>query len=52
MQHVGMLDGLNRYQFGREAEMPAAWERARHVATGPRAEEPAAPAEGEVKPAA
>jgi hypothetical protein len=55
MQLVGMLDGLNRYRFGREAEMLAAWESARHVVTGPRAEgkeEPAAPAEGEVKPAA
>ena len=53
MQLVEMLDGLNRYRFGREAEMLAAWESARHVVVGPRAEgkeEP--PAAGEVKPAA
>ena len=52
MQLVEMLDGLNRYRFGREAELLAAWERARHV-VGPRAEgkeEP--PPAGEVKPAA
>jgi hypothetical protein len=29
MQLVGMLDGLNRYRFGRDAEMLAAWESAR-----------------------
>lgn len=50
---VELLDGLNRYRFGRDAEMLAAWESARRVVSGPRAgtpEEP--PAGGEVQPAA
>jgi hypothetical protein len=44
-----------RYRFGREAELLAAWESARHVVVGPRAEgkeEEAPAAAGEVKPAA
>ncbi len=37
----------------RVAELPAAWEGARHVMVGPRAEEKEEPpAAGEVKPAA
>jgi hypothetical protein len=52
MQLVEMLDGLNRYRFGREAELLAAWESARHVVVGPRGEKEEAPPAGEVKPAA
>ena len=53
MQLVDMLDGLNRYRFGREAELLAAWESARHVVVGPRGEgKEEGPAAGEVKPAA
>jgi len=52
---VELLNGLNRYRFGRDAEMLAAWESARKVVSGPRgvgnAEVPDTPA-GEVKPAA
>jgi hypothetical protein len=52
---VELLDGLNRYRFGRDAEMLAAWERARRVVSRARSdgkeEPPDAPA-GEVKPAA
>ena len=53
MQLVDMLDGLNRYRFGGDAEMLAAWQSARHVVVGPRSEEKeqSSPA-GEVKPAA
>jgi hypothetical protein len=51
MQLVELLDGLNRYRFGGNAEMRAAWESARRVMVGPRAAE-AAPAEGDVRPAA
>ena len=54
---VELLDGLNRYRFGGDAEMRAAWESARKVVTGPQpAEALEAPARGaageEVKPAA
>jgi hypothetical protein len=51
---VELLDGLNRYRFGGDAEMRAAWESARKVVTGPQlAEAPVVPAPGgEVKPAA
>ena len=57
MQLIEMLDGLNRYRFGGNAELRAAWESARKVVTGPRPaeEEPSAAApkaEGEVRPAA
>ena len=52
MQLVEMLDGLNRYRFGREAEMLAAWNSARHVVVGPRVEKEEAPPAGEVKPGA
>jgi len=52
MQLVGMLDGLNRYRFAREAELLAAWESARHVVVGPRQGKDEAPPAGEVKPAA
>ena len=53
MQIVEVLDGVNRYRFGGDAEMRAAWESARNVVSGPSAageEEPGK--EGEVKPAA
>ena len=52
MRIVEVLDGLNRYRFGGDAEMRAAWESARNVVSEPSAagEEPAK--EGEVKPAA
>jgi len=36
---VGMLDGLNRYRFGTNAELQAAWGSARKVVVGPRAAE-------------
>jgi len=57
MQLVDMLDGLNRYRFGGNAELIAAWESARNVVAGPRTAEAAAggptpPAEGGVRPAA
>jgi hypothetical protein len=57
MQQVEMLDGLNRYRFGANAELLAAWESARNVVAGPRAaagvpaEAPETPAGG-VRPAA
>jgi hypothetical protein len=57
MQQVELLDGLNRYRFGANAEMMAAWESARNVVAGPRAaaeaqaEAPQA-REGDVRPAA
>jgi hypothetical protein len=52
---VDMLDGLNRYRFGGNAELRAAWESARNVVSGPRPKEEVAEApkvEGEVRPAA
>jgi hypothetical protein len=51
---VELLDGLNRYRFGRDAEMLAAWESARRVVSGPRAEPTpdGSSVGGEVKPAA
>jgi hypothetical protein len=59
---VGMLDGINRYRFERDPELPVAWKAAKHVVAGPQAPEasvevpttPVAtqPAPGEVKPAA
>jgi len=55
MHLVELLDGLNRYRFGGDAELRAAWESARKVVAGPRTEpkeEPPAPPAGEVKPAA
>jgi hypothetical protein len=60
MQLVGMLDGLNRYRFAREPQLLRAWESARHVATGPQAEQkaitpsrvPAPAGPGEAEPAA
>lgn len=56
MQLVELLDGLNRYRFGGNAELRAAWESARRVVTGPHAaEEPVVEApkvEGDVRPAA
>jgi hypothetical protein len=51
MQIVEVLDGVNRYRFGGDAEMRAAWESARNVVSEPSsagAEEPGK--EGEVKP--
>jgi hypothetical protein len=42
---VQMLDGLNRYRFGDDAELLAAWESARRVVSGPR------PKESDTKPA-
>ena len=52
MQIVEVLDGVNRYRFGGDAEMRAAWESARNVVSEPSSagEEPGK--EGEVKPAA
>jgi len=52
MRIVEVLDGLNRYRFGGDAEMRAAWESARNVVSEPSAagEEPAK--KDEVKPAA
>ncbi len=55
LQLVEMLDGLNRYRFGANAELRAAWESARNVVSGPRPKErapetPAVP--GDVRPAA
>jgi len=54
MRLVGMLDGLNRYRFDRDPQLLVAWESARHVVTGPAAEQqPGTPAgPEEVKPAA
>lgn len=61
VQVVEMMDGLNRYRFQKEPQLLAAWESARHVASGPRAAKPEGPVtppvtapvvEGEVKPAA
>jgi hypothetical protein len=52
---VEMLDGLNRYRFGNNAELRAAWESARNVVSGPKPKEEAADTpkvEGEVRPAA
>jgi hypothetical protein len=52
---VDMLDGLNRYRFGGNAELRAAWKSARNVVSGPRPKEEVAEApkvEGEVRPAA
>jgi hypothetical protein len=46
---VELLDGLNRYRFGRDAELMAAWQSARNV-VGPSRESPGATTE--VKPAA
>lgn len=53
MRLVELLDGLNRYRFGGQAELLAAWGSARRVVAGPRTgskEEP--PRAGEEKPAA
>jgi len=61
MRLVGMLDGINRYRFGRDPQLLVAWKTAKHVVSGPQAETPAGPAPGstpdqpptgEVKPAA
>ncbi|HXH05350.1 MAG TPA: hypothetical protein VNI83_02050 [Vicinamibacterales bacterium] len=66
MRIVDLLDGLNRYRFGGDAEKRAAWESARELVSGPRsapageapgtttapATAPASPATGEIKPAA
>lgn len=51
MQLVELLDGLNRYRFGGNAELRAAWESTRKVVVGPRSAEQLPVAE-EVKPAA
>lgn len=58
VQIVRVMDGLNRYRFGQDAEALAAWESASNVAGSPRAGmngrpgpgDP--PAGGEVRPAA
>jgi hypothetical protein len=43
MKLVDRLDGLNRYRFGGNAELKAAWQSARRVVQGPRSgDEPAA----------
>ena len=67
MQLVGMMDGVNRYRFQKEPQLLVAWKAARHVVSGPQAEEeeaeepgtPTAPTQpgstgqpGEVRPAA
>ena len=44
MRLVGMLDGINRYRFERDPQLLVAWKTAKHVVSGPQAEE--------VKPAA
>jgi hypothetical protein len=44
MQLVDMLDGLNRYRFGGNAELTAAWKSARNVVAGPAAESGERPA--------
>jgi hypothetical protein len=53
MSLVDMLDGLNRYRFGKDTEKRAAWESARRLVSGPQPADgtPVAPG-GEVKPAA
>ncbi|MEP6687410.1 MAG: hypothetical protein ABJC36_03615 [Gemmatimonadales bacterium] len=53
MRLVGVLAGINRYRFERDPQLLVAWRSARHVLTGPQAQEPAATeGPGEVKPAA
>lgn len=52
MRLIELLDGLNRYRFGQDAELKAAWESARHLQAGPRAAEKPRAGSGEVKPAA
>ncbi len=50
---VELLDGLSRYRFGRDAEMLAVWESARHVVSGAQVDaKGTTPVAGEVKPAA
>lgn len=52
---VEMLDGLNRYRFGGNAELRAAWESARNVVSGPKPKEEVGgtpPVDGNVRPAA
>jgi hypothetical protein len=39
-----MLDGINRYRLERDPQLLVAWKTAKHVVSGPQAEE--------VKPAA
>src|SRR6266542_3290334 len=53
MQIVEVLDGVNRYRFGGQAEMRAAWESARNVVSeASSAGSGELVKEGEVKPAA
>ncbi|HKT61503.1 MAG TPA: hypothetical protein VJQ46_15720 [Gemmatimonadales bacterium] len=55
MRLVERLDGLNRYRFGGNAELKAAWDSARRVVQGPRtgeAPETGPSPAGDVRPAA
>jgi hypothetical protein len=52
---VELLDGLNRYRFGREGELAAAWASAKRVTPSGRGAEPPAETQGgaeEARPAA
>jgi hypothetical protein len=50
VQVVRVMDGLNRYRFINDAELPAAWESASNVAGPPKSSVPAKPAPGETPP--